>query len=131
MKFQPDLIGSATVSGYGPGWIAVGNERISHSLVLHASGEREDWQCEQFEQLSAEHFARLAQAGPELVVFGSGERLRFPRPEWLRPLVEARIGVETMDTPAACRTYNILAGEGRQVVAAFLVEPTSNGPSNS
>ena len=122
MKFQPDLVGAATISGYGPGWIAVGGERIKHSLVLHASGERAPWNCDQFDHLTADHFASLANAAPELVIFGSGERLRFPRPEWLRPLVEARIGLETMDTAAACRTYNILAGEGRRVVVALLVE---------
>jgi uncharacterized protein len=59
---------------------------------------------------------------PELVLFGSGTRLRFPRPEWLQALVALGIGLETMDTAAACRTYNILAGEGRHVVAALLLE---------
>ncbi len=124
MKFQPDLTGAATISGYGPGWIAIAGERISHSLILNANGARTPWDCDSFDHLSAEHFARLIQASPlpELVVFGSGERLRFPRPQWLRPLIEAGIGIETMDTPAACRTYNILAGEGRRVVVALLVE---------
>ena len=59
---------------------------------------------------------------PELVVFGSGTRLRFAPPALLRGLMARRIGVETMDTAAACRTYNILAGEGRRVVAALLLE---------
>ena len=59
---------------------------------------------------------------PELVVFGSGARLRFAPPALLRGLMARRIGVETMDTAAACRTYNILAGEGRRVVAALLLE---------
>ncbi|WP_028601287.1 Mth938-like domain-containing protein [Ottowia thiooxydans] len=122
MKFQPDLVGAATISGYGPDWIAVGNERVTQSLVLHASGERSVWDCDRFEQLSAAHFARLIESTPELVIFGSGSRLRFPRPEWLRSLIEANIGIETMDTPAACRTYNILAGEGRRVVVALLIE---------
>lgn len=128
MKFQPDLIGAATISGYGPGWIAVGGERIMHSLVLHASGERAPWNCDQFDHLTADHFAVLTQTAPELVIFGSGERLRFPRHEWLRPLVDARIGLESMDTAAACRTYNILAGEGRRVVVALLVEPIPATP---
>ena len=124
MKFQPDLTGAATISGYGPDWISVDGERITHSLILHANGTRADWECDSFDNLSAEHFARLAEGSPvpELVIFGSGERLRFPRPQWLRPLIEARIGMETMDTPAACRTYNILAGEGRRVVVALLQE---------
>lgn len=122
MKFQPDLIGAATISGYGPGWIAIGNERISHSLILNANGDRMDWDCDSFDKLSAAHFAKLTPAAPELVIFGSGSRLRFPRPQWLQPLIEAHIGIETMDTPAACRTYNILAGEGRRVVVALLQE---------
>ena len=56
------------------------------------------------------------------MLLGSGTRLRFVAPALLRPLIEQRIGVETMDTPAACRTFNILAGEGRRVVAALLIE---------
>jgi uncharacterized protein len=59
---------------------------------------------------------------PELIVFGSGNKLRFAPPALMRSLMAARIGVETMDTLAACRTYNILAGEGRHVLAALLIE---------
>jgi uncharacterized protein len=56
-----------------------------------------------------------------LVIFGSGERIRFAQPQWLGALYAKRIGVETMDTQAACRTFNFLAGEGRRVVAALLL----------
>lgn len=121
MKFQPDQFATA-ITAYGPGWIALGAERITHSVVLRSSGEHASWACQRFEDLTAAHFEQLAQIRPELVVFGSGERLRFPRPPLLRPLVEAGIGIETMDTAAACRTYNILAGEGRRVLAALLLE---------
>ena len=68
----------------------------------------------------ADHFARIVAFKPELVLFGSGLRLRFPAPALLRPLIDAHIGVETMDTAAACRTYNVLLAEGRSVVAALL-----------
>ena len=122
MKFQPDQFGSA-ITSYGPGWITVGGERIEHSVVLNSTGERAAWPCSRFDELTDAHFAPLAALGPELVVFGSGHATRFPRPAWIRPLVEAGIGVEAMDTGAACRTYNILAGEGRRVVAALLLEP--------
>ena len=57
----------------------------------------------------------------QVVIFGSGPRLRFPHPALLRSLMAARIGVATMDTAAACRTYNVLAAEGRRVMAALLV----------
>jgi uncharacterized protein len=62
----------------------------------------------------------LLRLRPELVVFGSGARLRFPPTALLRSLIDARIGIETMDTAAACRTYNVLASERRAVVAALL-----------
>jgi uncharacterized protein len=124
MKLQPDKPTVQTISGYGPGWIAVDAERVSTSLILGSRGERQAWACHRFEELSAAHFMPLAALRPELVLFGSGARLRFPRPEWLQPLVECGIGLETMDTAAACRTYNILAGEGRHVVVALLLEST-------
>jgi len=122
MKLQPDKFDVQTISGYGPGWIGLDGERISASLVVGSRGQRFDWDCARYSDLSAAHFARLAELDPELVLFGSGERLRFPQPVWLQALAERRIGIETMDTAAACRTYNILAGEGRHVVAALLLE---------
>ncbi len=80
-----------------------------------------DWNCTGFDALQASHFEQLAALNPELVLFGSGERIRFPKPQWLQTLYARRIGVETMDTQAACRTYNFLAGEGRKVLAALLL----------
>jgi uncharacterized protein len=97
-------------------------EKIHHSLVLDSRGRQFDWQCQRHDQLQQAHFDQLAELGPELVIFGSGSRLRFPPPVLLGALMARRIGIETMDTVAACRTYNILAGEGRHVVAALLIE---------
>ena len=87
-----------------------------------ASGLRQPWPCARFEDLTPEHFAQLAGLETELVIFGSGLRNRFPPPAWLAPLITRRLGLETMDTQAACRTYNILASEGRNVVAALILE---------
>ena len=126
MKLQPDHLDAPSILGYGPGWIGLGNqgvaEKIGHSIVIGSRGEKFAWDCASFEDLTAAHFDRLAETRPELVIFGSGSRLRFPPPAFLRSLMAARIGVETMDTLAACRTYNILAGEGRNVVTALLIE---------
>jgi uncharacterized protein len=122
MKLQPDRFDVQTVTGYGPGWLAINGEQVTGSLVVGSAGQRFAWNCAAFSDLGAAHFERLADLGCELVIFGSGEKLRFPQPQWLKPLIERRIGLETMDTGAACRTYNILAGEGRSVVAALLVE---------
>lgn len=127
MKLQPDRLDVQSILAYGAGWVGLGNngvaEKIDYSVVIGSRGEKLPWNCQRFEQLSAEHFALLAGMKPELVIFGSGTRLRFPPPAFLRGLMAQRIGIETMDTLAACRTYNILAGEGRHVVAALLIEP--------
>ncbi|WP_029524974.1 Mth938-like domain-containing protein [Polaromonas glacialis] len=127
MKLQPDRLDVQSILAYGAGWVGLGNngvaEKIDYSVVIGSRGEKLPWDCQRFEQLTAEHFALLAGMKPELVIFGSGKRLRFPPPAFLRGLMDQRIGLETMDTLAACRTYNILAGEGRHVVAALLIEP--------
>ncbi|MEJ7931329.1 Mth938-like domain-containing protein [Ramlibacter sp. AN1015] len=125
MKLQPDRSSAPTVTGHGPGWVAVDGERIDHSVIVSSDGQRIPWPAAAHDQLSAAHFETLAQLDIEVVVFGSGTRIRFPRPSWIAPLMARRIGVETMDTAAACRTYNILAQEGRRVAAALLLESTS------
>ena len=122
MKFQPDRSSAQTIQGYGPGWIGVDADRITHSVLIGSRGLRQAWAPNRFEDLTAEHFAQLAQLDTELIIFGSGARNRFPPPAWLAPLMARRLGLETMDTAAACRTYNILASEGRNVVAALLLE---------
>lgn len=125
MKLQPDKSDAQVISGYGPGWVGVNGEKVAHSVIVSSRGERIEWPAARFEDLGPEHFAQLAQLDCEVVIFGSGSRIRFPQPAWLKPLMARRIGVETMDTAAACRTYNILAQEGRSVAAALLLEPAA------
>ena len=122
MKLQPDRIETQSVTGYGPGWIAIQGEKISHSVLISSDGLRENWLCNSFAELTPAHFAQLEQLEVELIIFGSGQQLRFVPPAWMAGLMQRHIGLETMDTQAACRTYNILAGEGRKVAAALLVE---------
>ena len=119
MKLHSDTPDTQSITAYGEGWIAVNGQRHAGSLVLASGGQLLPWDCQRFEDLSAAHFEGLVNVmedPPELVVFG------FVRPALLQSLMARRIGVETMDTAAACRTYNILAGEGRRVVAALLIE---------
>lgn len=124
MKLQPDIIASTNViGGYTRHSVQVGERAWRESLLLPWQGAVRAWDAASFEQLGAPHFEQVAALAPELVLFGSGTRLRFPRPEWLQALIERRIGFETMDTAAACRTYNLLVAEGRSVVAALLIEP--------
>ncbi|MEY4470780.1 MAG: hypothetical protein RIT20_1121 [Pseudomonadota bacterium] len=124
MKLQPDKSNSLTVNAYGEGWIEVNGQRFDHSLIVSSlpGAMAQTWPVSGFEALTAENFDVLGQSGAELVIFGSGKRLRFPKPHWLQTLVGQGIGLETMDTAAACRTYNILASEGRKVVLAVLLE---------
>jgi uncharacterized protein len=122
MKFQPDtLAGVNAITRHEAGRIWVGPQAHGGSVIVPWRGQVQDWQARDFDALGADHFARLLALQPELVLFGSGERLRFPPPAWLAALFAARVGVETMDTAAACRTYNVLASEGRPVVAALLL----------
>ncbi len=123
MKLQPDRVANANViSGYTPGGVQVADQHWRESFVLPWEGRIEAWGIDRFEQLDASHFERLAALDPELVLFGSGRKLRFAPAACLRPLIDRRIGFETMDTAAACRTYNLLVAEGRQVVAALLLD---------
>ena len=99
----------------------VNQARHQRSLIVLPDQIIENWQAQIFEQLAAEHFECLLPLQPEMVLLGTGATLRFPHPALTKALIAARIGVEVMDTGAACRTYNILTGEGRRVAAALLV----------
>jgi uncharacterized protein len=129
MKLQPDRLDVQSILGYGPGWIGLASQgvadKVERSVLIGSRGERLDWDCTRFEALGARHFEEIAALRPELVIFGSGSRLRFVPPAFLSSLMSLRIGIETMDTLAACRTYNILAGEGRHVIAALIIEPAA------
>ena len=120
MKFQADATSGNAVTGYGAGWVSVNGQRFEHSLVIGHT-VLTAWECPDFAALRVDHFERLATLDPELVIFGSGPILRFPAPALLQSLYAQRIGVETMDTQAACRTYNFLVGEGRRAIAALLI----------
>jgi uncharacterized protein len=121
MKMRADRIeGQNAIARHGPEGVVVNGVEHTESVVVPWRGEVVPWLAESFESLAADHFARIAALKPELVIFGSGARLRFPAPAVLKPLIDARIGIETMDTAAACRTYNVLLAEGRSVVAALL-----------
>jgi uncharacterized protein len=122
LKLQPDRIeGVNVVSNLSADSVSVNGVRHLSSIVVPWQGQVEPWGRTSVEQLSAEDFEKIAALGPELVIFGSGPRLRFPPAALMRPLIDKRIGMESMDTAAACRTYNVLVAEGRRVVAALLL----------
>lgn len=121
MKITLGNTGSGnSFSGYGDGWIELNGVRHHASLVVGASRQAETWVAD-FDALDQAAFGRLLDWQPEIVVFGSGAVFRFPHPRLTGALAQARVGLEVMDTRAACRTFNVLAGEGRRVVAAILL----------
>jgi uncharacterized protein len=124
MKLQADRMeGRNAIQRHGAEGVIVNGTEYRSSVLVPWAGEVTAWPVADFGALSAEHFAAVAALKPELVIFGSGARLRFPPPAVLRPLIERGIGFETMDAAAACRTYNVLLAEGRSVLAALLFEP--------
>jgi uncharacterized protein len=130
MKLQADRIeGQNAISRHGPGGVIVNGAEHRSSVIVPWTGDVRPWDADRFEDLTEAHFASLAASGAELVIFGSGPRIRFVRPALLKPLIERRIGVETMDTAAACRTYNVLLAEGRSVIAALLFETAQTNAS--
>ena len=129
MKFERDSPeGRNTFTGYGPGYVEVNRKRYASSLVVSGDRVIVDWPAASVEAITADHLAAIVELKPEIAIIGSGATFRFPDPARLAPLHQARIGVEVMDTQAACRTYNILLGEGRNVVAAVIVTPASEAP---
>ena len=124
MKLQSDPhSGANTITGYGEGYVEINKTPYAHAVVLSSDGAISKWPVKTFEDLEANSFSQLIDLKPELILIGTGSRQRFPKPELLKDLVSAKIGFEIMDSQAACRTYNILVGEGRQVLLALIVEP--------
>ena len=108
-------------TGYGEGYVSINGERYERHLLVAPDHAIAEWSAASFDALPPEHFEELLELEPEIVILGTGPTLRFPHPRITEPLAKASIGFEAMDTKAACRTYNILMAEGRQVVAAILV----------
>ncbi|HEX5362994.1 MAG TPA: Mth938-like domain-containing protein [Gallionella sp.] len=109
-------------TAHAPDHVTVNGERFDTSIVVRAAEVRGDWNVAAFDALSEADFDYFLALKPEVLLFGTGTRQRFAHPRLYRALTDARISVEFMDTPAACRTYNILVAEDRNVVAAILVE---------
>jgi uncharacterized protein len=109
-----------TLTAYGPGWLEINARRYGHAVLVMPESPVAPWPPARFEDLAPEHFEAIAAMAPEVVLLGTGAAQRFPAPRALATLTRARIGVEAMDTGAACRTYNILMSEGRRVLAALL-----------
>ena len=108
-------------TAHGTDHVMVNGERYDNSIVVLAEAVHNDWIAASFDALSEAHFAYFLPLKPEVLLLGTGTQQRFPQPGLYRALTEAGIALECMNTPAACRTYNILVAEDRRVVAAILI----------
>ena len=107
-------------TAHGADHVMVNGERHDRSVVVLAEEVRNDWDVTGFDELNEAHFSYFLAFKPDVVLLGTGAQQRFPHPRLYRALTDAGIGLECMTTPAACRTYNILAAENRKVVAAIM-----------
>lgn len=121
MKLQLSApAGLTAISAYGTDFVVVNHVRHESSVIVMPDRVL-PWNAAGFEALSVGDFEMLAGLGHDVVLLGTGPRLRFPSPALVRPFAAARIGLEVMDLQAACRTYNVLLAESRKVAAALLM----------
>jgi uncharacterized protein len=111
-----------TVTGYFDGGVEINATPYLHSLTVMPETPPQPWPVAAFEELTEAHFEAIAASSPDVVILGTGERQRFIHPRLIASLSGRRIGVECMDNQAACRTYNILMGEGRKVTLALILQ---------
>jgi len=122
MKLQLDQPDSANqITSCGADFVAVNGVRYETSLIVSPEYLDPAWPVADLAALGVEHLSGLIAFAPEIVLLGTGKRLQFPPASVLRPLIEAGIGYEVMDTGAACRTYAVLIAERRRVLAALIV----------
>lgn len=110
-----------TVTAYDDESVEINAVRFSHSLVVMPEKAPVAWPPKTFDELSSEHFVQIEEAAPDVVILGTGDRQRFVHPRLVAPLTARHVGVECMDSQAACRTYNILMTEGRRVALALIL----------
>lgn len=109
-------------TAYGEGYVAVNHQRFDANLIVLPTEIRQAWTAAKPDALAETDMQQLLGLATEIVLLGTGDRLRFPAGALMRPFAPAGMGLEVMDLQAACRTYNILAAEGRKVAAALLFD---------
>jgi uncharacterized protein len=116
---RPD--GYLFVRRVGPRSITVVDRELTASFLLSPERAIENWPVASSADLDASHVDAILELRPEVVLLGTGERQVFPAPAFMAGLLRKGVGVEVMDNAAAARTYDLLAGESRRVVAAFIL----------
>jgi uncharacterized protein len=122
LKFTRDQVSKISIRHVEPGAIRVNDQVICDNVALTIDEVILDWRTTAIEDLTDVDFEPLMASEPELILLGTGERPVFPPRELVFSLARRGIGFEVMDTAAACRTFNILAGDGRRVAAVLIVK---------
>lgn len=113
--------GNNLITAYQAGEVAINHQRYQQSLIVCPNELNTEWQVDDFDKLTEAHFEAIAALKPEVIVLGTGDQHRFVHPKLTIALTNQGLSVECMRTDAACRTYNILMSEGRQVAAALIL----------
>jgi uncharacterized protein len=121
VQFTRDQISSITIRRIEPGTITVGEQRLCENFALIADEVISDWHTSAIDEMTENDFKPLIDSAPELILLGTGSKPVFPPRELVFSLARRGIGLEAMDTAAACRTFNILISEGRRVAAVMIV----------
>jgi uncharacterized protein len=128
MKFtQQPSSGINLIRSYGADFITLGEEDIRASCLVTAATITRNWPPRSVAQLTVDHLPPLFELAPEVVVLATGARQEFPRAALRAEFATRRIGLEVMEVGAACRTYNVLVGEERRVLAAILLPGSAKG----
>ncbi|MFQ6003895.1 MAG: Mth938-like domain-containing protein [Woeseia sp.] len=122
MKLTRDRISKVTIRHFEPGVIKVGDRLLRRDLALTTDEVIDDWPATVIEQLTEDDFEPLFTSEPELILLGTGRQPVFPPRDLVFALARRGIGLEAMDTAAACRTFNILVSDGRRVAAVLIVK---------
>jgi len=128
MKFtQQPVSGINLIRRYGADFITLGEEDIRDSCLVTAATLTRNWAPRTIDELNLDHLSPLFDLAPEVVVLATGPTQKFPRAALRAEFATRRIGLEVMEIGAACRTYNVLVGEERRVLAAILLPGSVKG----
>lgn len=123
MQFNLDSnIGKYQVTSYEPGKVIINKQIYTRSLIITAEQLMTDWGPQTFSELTADHLKSVLNLAPHIVILGTGEKQHFLAQELALLFLQQGIGIEVMNTDAACRTYNVLMSEGRNVVAGLILK---------
>ncbi len=121
MQLQQDSNDGLQINAYALGKVQIAGQEYTHSVIVTPERVINAWPPQTFAELKADDFKMIVQESPELILLGTGETLIFPEQEILADVYAAKIGIEIMDTAAACRTFNLLVADGRNVLAALIL----------